>query len=178
MKTLIATLSLAALIAPAAALADTTNSQAAPNAAQMQSHMAEFQQMHQRMEQLHTQARLETLNSISPAHKTQIGNLLGQLAISEKPDIDATARQINALLTPAESQAVVRIHTQLRTQGMALMEQMHSQMQHQAPPGAPQHQFKTMPNGNRPQDAGHLVMFLLIPGGGHEMHGMMAPRPM
>jgi hypothetical protein len=175
MKTLIATLSLAALIGPAVALADTTNAQAAPNAAQMQSRMAEFQQMHQRMEQLHTQARLQVLSSISAPHKTEIANLLGQLAISEKPDIDATARQINSLLTPAESQAVVRIHTQLRSQATALMEQMHSQMQRQAPPGAPQHQFKAMQPSNHPEDAGHLVMFLLIPG---HAHGMMAPHPM
>ena len=177
MKTLIATLSLAALVGPVAALADTTSTQGPPNAAQMQSRMAEFQQIHQRMEQIHTQARQEVLSSISPAHKTQIANLLGQLAISEKPDIDATARQINALLTPAESQAVVRIHNNARSQMSALMEQVHSQMQRQAPAGAPQHQFKTMPySSNHPQDAGHLVMFMLIPGGHHEM--MAPPHPM
>jgi len=180
MKTLLATAVLAAAVGPALALADTTATAAPPappSAAQMQSRMAEFRQVHQRMEQLHTQARLEMLNSISPAHKTALANLLGQLAISEKPDIEATARQINSLLSPSEAQSVVRIHDALRSQMTALMEQVHSQMQRQAPPGAQHPAFKPMEQSNRPVDAGHIVLRLIVPSPGlHE--AMMAPHPM
>jgi hypothetical protein len=166
MKVLLATFGLAVLLSPALALAD--DNAAPPSAAQMQTRSAEFQQMHQKMAQLHTQARTEMLAAITPAHKAAIANLIGQLAIAPNPNVDATAREIDSLLTPAESQSVIRIHEQAKTQMHALMESAHAQMERERPAGAPEHAPRpAMPN--RPNDAGHIILMLAIPA----PHGMM-----
>src|SRR5581483_9497700 len=137
MKTLLATVGLAVLLSPAIALAD--NAPPAQGAAQWQAHMAQFEQFHQKMEQLHTQARAQMLAALSPAHKEALANVIGHLAIAANPNAENDARQINALLSPGEAQAVVRIHDATRAQAESLMESMRSQMQRQLPPGASQH---------------------------------------
>jgi hypothetical protein len=166
MKTLLATLGLAAVLGAVPALAQ--DNAPAPNAAaQSQGRMAEFRQIHDRMRQLHTQARTQILAALSPAHKAAVGNIIGQLAVSANPNPDVAARQIDGLLTPAESQSIVRTHEAFRSQMRTIMEQMHAQMQ---AAGAPDHPMKPpSAQANRPVDAGHILLMLAAP---------MPPGPM
>ncbi|MBV9104346.1 MAG: hypothetical protein JO060_12215 [Candidatus Eremiobacteraeota bacterium] len=164
MKKLLATLGLAVLLVPSIALADEN---AAPNSGAMPARMAQFQQAHERMRQLHQQARSQVLASLSAAHKQAVANIVGQLAISASPNPDAAARQINALLTPSESQSVVRIHNGLRSQMQSLMQSLHAQMQPAA--GAPPRLERQ--EMNESTDAGHLLLKLLVGGPGMH-HGM------
>jgi hypothetical protein len=176
MKTLhIAALGFAALLVPAAALAQNAPP-APPSAAEMQSHMAQFEQLHQKMEQMHTQARTQMLESLSAAHKAAIANIIGQLAIAPNPNPEAAARQIDGLLSPGERQSVLRIHDTLRSESRSLMESVRSQMPHPSMQGGPSHPFGDKgPNGqNRPPiDAGHILLMLANPG----MHNMMFHHP-
>jgi len=167
MKTLLATLGLAALLSPALALAD----DAPP--AQWQAHMAQFQQFHQKMEQLHVQARSQMLAALTPAHREALANIIGHQAIAQNPDPEAAARQINALLSPGEAQSVLRIHDATRAQAESLMQSMRSQMQHSMPPGAPDH--PKMMEHSMPHDAGHIL--LMLAGHGEHEHGMMMVHP-
>jgi hypothetical protein len=122
MKKFLSIISLAALLSPAVAFADE------PNEASEASHAAAFQQIHAKMSQLHTQARAQVLASLSPAHKAAFANIVGQLAISANPDPAAAARQLDALLSPGEKQAIVRAHDAARAQARSLMQAAHQQM--------------------------------------------------
>src|SRR5215831_11866990 len=67
-------------------------------------------QTHQQMQQLMSQARSRVLGSITPAHRQLLAQIVGNLAISPNPDWDAAAKQLNAALSPSESQAVLSTH--------------------------------------------------------------------
>jgi hypothetical protein len=166
MKTLLATLGFAALVGPGLALAQETAQP--PTAAQMQSRMAEFQAVHQKMEQIHAQGRAQLLAALSPAHKAALANYIGQMAVATNPNPEVTARQIDALLTPAESQSVLRIHATLRDQMRSVMEQARTEMGRGGPPPGAHPQ-------ERAPDAGHILLMLAMPGGPGMMHG--GPHP-
>jgi hypothetical protein len=150
MKTLLATLGFAALVGPGLALAQETAQP--PTAAQMQSRMAEFQAVHQKMEQIHAQGRAQLLAALSPAHKAALANYIGQMAVATNPNPEVTARQIDAL----------------RDQMRSVMEQARTEMGRGGPPPGAHPQ-------ERAPDAGHILLMLAMPGGPGMMHG--GPHP-
>jgi hypothetical protein len=183
MKRAVATLSLALLVMPALALADDgPPPPAGPEVSTQNTQMhAEMRQMRAQMEQLHLQARTQILQSLTPAHRQLLANVVGQLAIAATPDREAAARQLNAALSQGEQQSIVRIHESLHTQMKAMMasmrsqmESMHSQMQGTMPGGEPQTHpdLRTAPGAagmqRPPQDAGHILL---------NMGEMRAPSP-
>jgi hypothetical protein len=169
MKKFLSLISLAALLSPALVLADE------PNGAVEASHAAMFQQLHQKMAQIHTQARSQILGSLTPAHKAAFANIVGQLAISANPDPAAAARQIDAMLSPGEKQTILRAHDTARAQARSLMQAAHQQMASSMP--STQH-VRTMSKENEAQeapDAGRILLMLAAPMPPHEgmMHHMM-----
>lgn len=169
MKKLLSIISLVALLSPAVALADE------PNEAAEAPHAAMFQQLHQKMAQIHTQARTQILASLTPAHKAAFANIVGQLAISANPDPAAAARQLDAMLSPGEKQAILRAHDAARTQARSLMEAAHQQMSSSMPSTV---HVRSMPKENEAQeapDAGRILLMMAAPKPPHEgmMHHVM-----
>lgn len=86
-------------------------------------------QTHQQMQQLMSQARSRVLGSITPAHRQLLAQIVGNLAISPNPDWDAATKQLNASLSPGESQAVLSTHQAAMQQMMSIMQSTHQRME-------------------------------------------------
>ncbi len=125
-----AVLAAALTIAPALSLADESN-----GAPQPPPGFAIMEQAHSKVEQLHSQARLSMLNALTPAHRTLLAQVVGQLAIAANPDAAAASRQLDASLSPTESRTIVSINTSLEQQTRTIMESAHQQMMKSLPPG-------------------------------------------
>jgi hypothetical protein len=174
-------LALALCVIPFAALAQDTNAPPPPTADQRQA----MQQFVQQEGQLHDQLRSQILSVLTPVHRRAIAAEIGNLAVSENPDIDATAKRIDAILSPGEQQRIVQAHATFATQSRQLREQMMAQMGGGMPGGRPPM------NGQMPMrapDAGGIVLMALpphpdgMPGMmGHMMdmggHGQGGPPP-
>lgn len=187
MKNLWLALALALLAVPASAMAQDAPSAAAVPAppphpqltpAQRQAMFKTMSDFHDKEMQLHKQLRSQMLGALSPEHRTAVANVIGQLAISASPDPGAAAKQIDALLTPAEKQAITTAHTQFSDQSRTLMQQMMSQMKSEMPsppPGAPPHGTMMGQNWqkhNEVVDPGTILLTTL--NGGGRMGMMMA----
>ncbi len=161
-KIAMATLAVAASLMPFVARADTS-----PN--------PQMQQMRQNMMQMHRQARTATLAALTPAHRSLLNQVVGQLATdpNAEADMPAAARTLDNALTPAESQSILRIHNNLKTQTRQMMESAHAQMPNRAAQdGHWNHGPKQAGNHARQTDPGYILlrMAMLGPGAGHGMH--------
>jgi hypothetical protein len=162
---------------PALALAQTP--QPGPNPA-MRAHMQAFRQFHAQAEQEWRATRARMLAALSAEHRLMVAHIVGMLAISPRPDLRAAARQIDAILTPAERSAILADaqaeHAQMRAemqQMRAQMMQAHSQMMQAHTQMMQAHEG--MEHGNREHHAptaGGALLHNLIPGHG-PMPGMM-----
>lgn len=154
-KLVLATLAVAALALPSVARADMTPT-------------PQMQQIHQNMMQMHRQARSQILAVLTPAHRALLGQVTGRLATDPNPDVAAAARTLDAALTPAESQAIVRIAQNVHAQSRQLMQQAFSQM-----PNRPAQQLNR-PGSNansHKMDPGYILLRMSMPhpGMGHSM---------
>jgi hypothetical protein len=173
-------LTLALLALPVAALADPNDSAAAPSPltpAQRQAISSQIQAARQKEMQMHQQLRSQILDTLTPDHRTAVANAIGAMVISASPDPAATAKQIDALLSPAEQQKIVSAHNAFVSQSQALMKQVHDQIA-QGRPNSQWHGSETphampaMPGAN---DAGTVVLMVLAHHG--PMMGMMGVMP-
>ncbi|MDQ6826958.1 MAG: hypothetical protein M3Z14_07155 [Candidatus Eremiobacteraeota bacterium] len=152
-KLALATLAVAFILSPSVARADDTPT-------------AEMQQIHQNMMRLHQEARSGVLAALTPAHRVLLGQVVGRLATDQNPDLAGAARTLNSALTPAESQSVLRIWNNLRTQSRQLMQAADAQM-----PGRPAAAHHPGSHANRGDaDAGEALLRLAIPHAGPHMH--------
>jgi uncharacterized membrane protein YdfJ with MMPL/SSD domain len=165
-----------ALLSPAIALADDPAQAGPPQGGPPPAVRAQFAQMHEKMDALHTQSRTEILSALTPAHKAAVANIIGQLAVAPNPNPEAAAHQLDALLSSGERSSILRIHESMRTQMRSLMESMHSQMQQAmqqsgAPAGPPRGMHEGFGGGQHAApDAGHILLML---GAFHGPHPMM-----
>ncbi|MDQ6933365.1 MAG: hypothetical protein M3160_09365 [Candidatus Eremiobacteraeota bacterium] len=159
-KLALATLAVAAILLPSVARAQT-----APT--------PQMQQIHQNMMQLHRQARSSVLAALTPAHRALLSQVVGRLATDPNPDVAGAARTLDAALTPAESQTIVRIAANTHTQARQLMQQAFAQM-----PNRPvDHDMANKRPGQakmRNNDAGYILLRLSMPHSGME-HSMGHP---
>ena len=95
---------------------------------------AAMQQLQAQMQVARQQERAAMLGALSPAHKALLSQLAGELAVSVTPDYAAAARRLDAALTPAESQAVIRAHQAFKQQSRSLMESARAQFEKTLPP--------------------------------------------
>lgn len=149
-----AVLAIALMVAPTSAFAD-SNSSATPSP-QMQAAFQYMEQAHAKVEQLHSQARLAALNALSPAHRTLLAQVVGQLAIAPNPDINAAAHTIDNSLSQAEGRSIVNISSSLETQSRQIMDAAHQQMMRANPQGEPGPGGPGM--GGRPMDQPYMTM--------------------
>jgi hypothetical protein len=129
-KLLVALVTVAAISLPIAAFADGNvfySTSGATPSPQMRAAFQNMEQAREREEQLHSQARAAMLNALSPAHKTLLAQVFGQLAISPNPDINAAARVLDASLSQAEGRSILAISASLESQTRQIMEAAHEQ---------------------------------------------------
>lgn len=176
-------IALALSLIPAVALAQDTNSSQQPTDAQRQAMHQMFQQFAQSERQLHDQLRSQILSGLTPVHRRAIAAEIGNLVISANPDIDAAAKQIDAILSPGERQRILEAHAAYASQSRQLHEQMKAQIQSEMPDSRPSTRDHMMTAAMQTQmrDPGWILLRALPP---HEQgmmgmgdHGAMGPRP-
>ncbi|GEM_PF-2310776 len=67
------------------------------------------------------------LNALTPAHRTLLSNVVGQLAVSPTPDFRAAAQQLDSALSAGEKQSILNAETTARSQMRNAIAQMRSQ---------------------------------------------------
>ncbi|HKU66331.1 MAG TPA: hypothetical protein VJP85_01000 [Candidatus Baltobacteraceae bacterium] len=110
-------------------------------------------EMHAQFEKTRAQYQTAALNDLSPDHREKVQAILAQVK-SGSLDPHAAATQIDGILTPGESQAV-----------LGEVQKMHAAIKAQMPDAHPPHGMM-----NRKPDAGRALMMLSMP-----PHGMMPP---
>jgi hypothetical protein len=176
MKQSLLALALALTMLPVAAAAQTvTPDGGRPTLTpeQRQAMQTQMEAAHKQMDAYHTQFRTSLLGSLSAIHRQAFANIVGALAIAPKPDEDAAARQIDAILSPAERSSILAAHNTFKSQLKALHEQMKAQWERNNPQGnnaPPMGPRPPMANTERPEmnDPGHILLHGLA-GGGHDM---------
>lgn len=143
----------------------------APFAARADNQGFDQSQGRQQFQQLRQQAQQETLNALTPAHRTLVTQVVGQLRNQQNPDMQGAARQLDAALSPTERQSVLNIAGRYESQ----MQQMRQNAGGQA--AGPQGQMPnqgTFPgagarNNSMRTDAGYILLRLSM--GRHWHHG-------
>jgi hypothetical protein len=177
-------LALALSLMPAAALAQDSNASQPPTDTQRQQMHQMFEQFGQQERQLHDQLRAQILSALTPVHRRALASEIGNLVLSPNPDVDAAAKQIDAILSPGERQRILQAHAAYASQARQLHEQMKSQIQSEMPNWhPPSHDDHRMSAGMQAQmrDPGWIVLRALPPHGHDDMgmgdHGAMGGAP-
>lgn len=108
----------------------------------------------QQLRQMHMQVRSQILGYLTPAHKTLLAQIAGQLAISPNPDYDGAASRLDAALSPSEKQNVMNAAN-------AAMAKMRAMMA--------AHSGSMMPQHMEHMTAGGIVLMVAV---GHGMEMM------
>ena len=170
MKRLWFALALALVAFPATALADDPSTAAGPpgrpalTPAQRQAMYKTFSEFRSKEMALHKQLRSQLLGALSPAHRSAVGQVIGDLAVSASPDPGAAAKRIDAVLSSGERQAILAAHSSFAEQSRSLMEQMRSQIASTMPspgPGAARPHPAMMGHNTMTVDAGTLLLTTL-----------------
>jgi polyhydroxyalkanoate synthesis regulator phasin len=110
-------------------------------------------EMRAQMMQMHEQAKTQAYNDLSPAHRAQVQTIVDKVNAGSLAPNDATA-QIDALLTPAETTAVLATAKSMHDKMRQMM--MQSGGMQGPPPGGPMHEHRTA-------DAGRFFLMLSRP---------------
>ena len=106
----------------------TSSGSLAPAWVQGQPHigtMLNAQAMQRQVSQMYAmqlQTRSAILSALTPAHRTFLSQLVGDLAVSPNPDAAGAARQLNATLSSGEGRAVVTAEQTQETRMLSAMQ--------------------------------------------------------
>jgi hypothetical protein len=180
----IALLGFALAMSPALAAAQTSPNSDAAATTLPRPNFAAMQQMHAQLEQIHTQARLQMLASLTPAHRNLLASVAGQLAISPNPDRAGAARALDAVLSQGEQRSILGVESNARTQSHNLMESARTQFEATLTPdqraamaarmASHDGQHSNMMRQKRTPDAG-MTLLEQATGEGHEHRGFGGP---
>jgi len=99
-----------------------------PQAAEdMHSRMAVAQRFVQRLAAQQQAFRQRMIGALTPAHRDLFAEIVGELAIAPNPDSAAAARRLDAALSPAEAQTLIKMEQAKDTVWMGEMQQMASE---------------------------------------------------
>ncbi|HME81770.1 MAG TPA: hypothetical protein VKF82_06805 [Candidatus Eremiobacteraceae bacterium] len=155
----VAALVAALMIAPAGALADTTPQGTPPQGGPGPGGMG--QQVRAQVDQARAAARTAALGALTPANRDRLGQVIGQLAIAQTPDVNAAAKTLDASLSPKESKAVLDAQSAFDAQMKQIMDQARGQMGGGSQDNRPS--FGPRPGDQGPPDAGLTLMRLAVP---------------
>jgi hypothetical protein len=166
MKYALGLISLAFLLAPAAAGADDSSPPPSPPTAMGAHAFGErrgFHDMRQeraQFEQLRFQARTQVLGALTPAHRALLAKVVGQLAVAPNPDPRAAAKELDTALSPAETKTILATGDNLRTKMRGLFEAMRHHPQENATPGNGPPPNAPHPGWQHRPDAGEILLHL------------------
>jgi len=112
--TLVAGLATIALALSSCAHCPTPQEQRAASEALQRRFAAGYATATREMQQARDTALNSMLAALTPAHRAELANLVGQLATTTHPDFAGAARQLDATLTPAEKAAILKASAGLR----------------------------------------------------------------
>ena len=123
-----------------------------------------MQGLRTQIEQMRAQSRISALNALSGSNRTLLGQVVGQLAIAQTPDVSAAAKTLDGRLSPSEAKTIVGISTALDQQIRQTLEAARSQMGGGQSGGGPPGGF-SRPGGNDQanSDAGMILLRLAVP---------------
>jgi hypothetical protein len=156
MKTKVAFLLSAALLAGVLISAPTVFAQSPPPHPDFAAMRANMQQI----DDLRKAERSQVLGVLSSSHRSYLASVVGQLAIAANPDPKAAAAQLDARLSSSEKTAILSADRSFHDQRRAKLAAFR-------PAGGPPHEH----HGHRAPDAGRIL--LEVAGfGGHHGFGM------
>jgi hypothetical protein len=122
-----------------------------------------FDQMRSQMQTVRRTERSQMLGALTSAHRTLLATIAGELATAVEPNYDAAAKRLNAALSSAESQAVLRVAQNAREERRKVMESMIPP----PPPGGGQRVTRREFRAPGPvaDDAGRVLLRTMIGGG-------------
>lgn len=120
----------------------------------------QFKQMHRQMKQIRIAERTQILAALSPADKSLLAQVVGQLAVSPTPDIRGAVARLDAALSSSEKQEIVSAAQSAHTQMRNDMQALRKSMPH-APAGHPAMRAKAA----RTPDAGRILLHIAVPQG-------------
>ncbi|MHB1552241.1 MAG: hypothetical protein ACYCX6_13755 [Vulcanimicrobiaceae bacterium] len=153
----IAILALTAMVGATTSFAVAQNAPPQPNPAMRQ----QMKQMHRQMLQIRRTERAQMLEALTPAHRALLASIAGQLATSTQPNLRSAQQQLDAALSPTESQAI-----------LGAVKSAHAKM-HALWIAARKHFKAAHPKMHPKPDAGRILLRVTAPGGGM----MMPMRP-
>lgn len=115
-------------------------------------------EMRAQMEQIHTTARNNALNDLSADHRNRVQAIVNQVNAGTL-DRRTAAQQIDAFLSPSESQAVLAEGQKMRESMRAMFQQQNGNMQ---PPNGDRMRGEGQAQGRqrRAPDAGRVLVML------------------
>lgn len=120
-------LMLALVFAPAPVLAQVTApADAGSFATPSPQARALMRQSRAQLAQIRQTVRVRMLAALTPAHRTMLANAVGNLVLAVNPDPRTVAAQLDAVLAPAEKQAIISIDAAGRTSARAIMQQQRA----------------------------------------------------
>jgi hypothetical protein len=102
-------LSLVLVFTPAAAVAQTGPQPTTAASTRTVQQQAALRQLRVQFEQSRLQTRARFLAALTPAHRTAVANIVGQLELTVNPNLRAGAQALDAVLTPGEKQSILNI---------------------------------------------------------------------
>ena len=124
-----------------------------------------MQGLRTQIDQLRAQSRVSALNALSGSNRTLLGQVVGQLAIAQAPDVNAAAQTLDGRLSPTEAKTIVGISTALDQQIRQTLEAARSQMGGGGQSGGGPPGGFSRPGGNDQanSDAGMILLRLAVP---------------
>ena len=126
MKSTILALTLALVLAPSLAAAQSTNG-AAPDRRELERQISER----------HSQARAAMLGDLTAANRNLLGSIAGGLVVTDQPDIRGAEAQLNSALSQGEKNAILSTEETFLQHVEPLREQLASMID--CPARAPAH---------------------------------------
>ncbi len=91
--------------------------------ADVRRHMAEFGRLAAEQQRF----RQDMLGALTPAHRALLAQIVGELAVAPVPDATTAAQRLDAALSPAEAQTVLRVQQAQEAAALRQMQQMQAE---------------------------------------------------
>lgn len=116
-------LSLVLIFAPTAAVAQLSPQPMSPTSTLTAQQQGALRQLRVQFQQSRLQTRARLLAALTPAHRTAVANIVGQLSLTVNPNPRAATQALDAVLAPGEKQSILNIAAAERANTQTLRQQ-------------------------------------------------------